>query len=122
MGKKGTPHRKFSKKDKLVIVKKHIEERMSVKEIEKVYGIGHSVVTRWIGEYVEGGETALEPKGHKGNPYAALHASKNLSELDRLRLTVAKQEIEIERLKKGYYVEGVGADKEFVTGRDRNTK
>jgi hypothetical protein len=29
---------------------------------------------------------------------------------------VAKQEIEIARLKKGYWVEGAGANKEYVTG------
>ena len=62
------------------------------------------------------------PKGHPGNHFAALHASKNLSELDRLRLMVAKLEIENERLKKGYWVEGVGASKVFVTGQDKNTK
>jgi hypothetical protein len=37
-------------------------------------------------------------------------------------LLVAKQEVEIARLKKGYYVEGVGANKVFVTGKDKNTK
>ena len=46
----------------------------------------------------------------------------SLSEVDRLRLIVAKQEIEIARLKKGYWVEGVGADKEYVTGSGENTK
>ena len=59
---------------------------------------------------------------HPGNPFAALHVSKNLSELERLRLMVAKLEIENERLKKGYWVEGVGANKAFVTGPDKSTK
>ena len=66
------------------------------------------------------GEEALEPRN--GNPYAALHRSKNLSEVERLRLLVAKQEVEIARLKKGYWVEGVGADREYVTGRGKTTK
>lgn len=46
----------------------------------------------------------------------------HFSELEQLRLLVIKQEIEIERLKKGYWVEGVGASKEYVTGCDKNTK
>ena len=50
------------------------------------------------------------------------HVSKNLSELERLRLMVAKLEIENERLKKGYWVEGVGANKVFVTGPGKSTK
>ena len=45
-----------------------------------------------------------------------------MSETDRLRLLVAKYEVEIARLKKGYYVEGVGANKAFVTGKDSNMK
>ena len=71
-----------------------------------------------LGEAVS--EDALEPKN--GNPYAALHTSKTLSEVDRLRLIIAKQEVEIARLKKGYWVEGVGAKKEYVTGSGKNTK
>jgi hypothetical protein len=35
---------------------------------------------------------------------------------------VAKLEVENARLKKGYWVEGVGANKEYVTGNDRITK
>ena len=35
MGKKGTPHRKWSKEEKMVIVKKHLDEHISIKEIEK---------------------------------------------------------------------------------------
>ena len=72
-----------------------------------------------VGEF-EDGEEALEPKN--GNPYAALHTSKSLSEVDRLRLIIAKQEVEIARLKKGYWVEGVGANKEYVTGKGKTTK
>ena len=33
-----------------------------------------------------------------------------------------KQEVEIARLKKGYWVEGVGADREYVTGSGKTTK
>ena len=65
---------------------------------------------------------AFNPKGHPGNPFAALHTSKTLTETQRLRLQLAKLEIENERLKKGYRVKGVGANKEFVILRDVNTK
>ena len=76
----------------------------------------------WTKEYLAGGEAAFEPKARPGNKFAALHRSKNLSELERLRLLVAKPEIEIARLKKGYWVEGVGANRAYVTGQDVNTK
>ena len=120
MGKKGTPHRKFSKEEKMKYVRLHLEDQLSVRQIEKEYGISNSLVARWVKRYLQDGENALEPRN--GNPYAALHRSKNLSEVERLRLLVAKQEVEIARLKKGYWVEGVGADREYVTGSGKTTK
>ena len=120
MGKKGTPHRKFSKEEKMKYVRLHLEDHLSVRQIEKEYGIRNSLVSSWVKRYLEDGEDALEPCN--GNPYAALHRSKNLSEVERLRLLVAKQEVEIARLKKGYWVEGVGVNKEYVTGSEKNTK
>ena len=99
MGKKGTPHRKYSKEKKMRYVRLHLEDHISVRQIERDYGIGNALVSSWVKRYLQDGEDALEP--HNGNPYAALHRSKSLSEVERLRLLVAKQEVEIARLKKG---------------------
>ena len=120
MGKKGIPHRKWSKEEKLKIIHLHLDEHMSLLKIEKEYGIRKGLVCTWVKKYLEEGEDALEP--HNGNPYAALHTSKSLSEIERLRLMVAKLEVENARLKKGYWVEGVGANKEYVTGKGKTTK
>lgn len=120
MGKKGTPHRRYSKDEKMKYVRLHLDEQMSLTQIEKEYGIRNSLVGAWVKKYLEDGEEALEP--HNGNPYAALHKSKSLTEVERLRLLVAKQEVEIARLKKGYWVEGAGANREYVTGSGRTTK
>ena len=118
--KKGIPHRKWSKEEKLEIVQIHLEKHIPIREIEQRYGVSNSLVSTWVKKYLEEGEKALEP--HKGNPYAALHRSKSLSEIERLRLIVAKQEVEIARLKKGYYVEGVGVNKVYVTGSEKTMK
>ena len=118
--KKGVPHRKWSKEDKLRIVKLHLEGHQSLNQIEKEQGVDHSLVSAWVKKYLEEGEEALAP--HKGNPYAALHTSKSLSEVERLRLMVAKLEVENARLKKDYWVEGAGANKENVTGSGTTTK
>lgn len=118
--KKGRTHRKWSKEEKLRFVKLHLEEHISVREIERQYGVENSLVSTWVKKYLEEGEEALE--AHRGNPYAALTTSKSLSEVERLRLIVAKQEVEIARLKKGYWVEGVGASREYVTGSGKTTK
>ena len=119
MSKKGIPHRKFSKEEKMKYVRLHLEDHIPVRQIEKDYGVGASLISSWVKRYLQDGEEALEP--HNGNPYAALHRSKNLSEIERLRLLVAKQEVEIARLKKGYWVEGVGVNKEYVTGSGKTT-
>ena len=120
MGKKGTPHRKFSKEEKMKYVRLHLDEHVALMQIEREYGIRNTLVSEWVRRYLQDGEDALEPRN--GNPYAALHRSKNLTEVERLRLLVAKQEVEIARLKKGYWVEGVGVNKEYVTGSGKTTK
>ena len=118
--KKGVPHRKWTKEEKIYFVKLHLEEHIAIREIERKHKVNHSLVSKWVSQYLQDGEDALEPR--KGNPYAALHTSKSLSEVERLRLIVAKQEVEIARLKKGYWVEGVGANKEYVAGNGKTTK
>ena len=118
--KKGIKPRKWSKEEKLRIVRLHLKENKSLMEIEREHSVSNGLVSAWVKKYLEEGEEALE--SHKGNPYAALHTSKSLSEVERLRLIVAKQEVEIARLKKGYWVEGVGANREYVTGSGKNTK
>ena len=117
---KGVPHRKWTKEEKLRIVKMHLEDHIPIRKIENKEHINHALVGVWCKRYAEEGETALE--SHKGNKFAALHTSKSLSEIERLRLTILKQELELARLKKGYFVRGVGANKEFVIGKGQILK
>ena len=121
MSKKGVPHRKWSPEEKLRIVKRHLEEHVSLRQLEREEGVGNGLISTWAKRYREEGEEGLiRSKG--GNLYAALHTSKSLSEVERLRLTVLKQELEIARLKKGYWVEGSGANKVYVTGSGATIK
>ncbi len=121
--KKGQKKRIWTKEQKLEIIGKHLKEHISVRTLEKEYNADRSMLCHWIRDYGKYGEAAFDSKSHrKGNPYAALHKSKSLTETERLRLQLAKLEIENERLKKGYQVKGVGASKEFVTLKGVNTK
>lgn len=120
--KKGQKRRIWTPEEKAEIVNKHLVEHISVRTLEKEYHADRSMICRWVKKYVAEGESSFVHKGHPGNPFAALHTSKKLSEVERLRLMVAKLEIENERLKKGYWVEGVGASKEYVTGSEKSTK
>ncbi len=53
MGKKGTPHRKWSKEEKLHYIRLHLDEHISIMEIERKYGVRNSLVVR-LGEAVSG--------------------------------------------------------------------
>ena len=116
-GKKGMGHRNWTKDEKLSYVLKHLDEHVSIKEIARESDIAASRVAAWVKKYLEEGENGLS--GKSGNKFAALTTSKNLTEVERLRLLVAKQEIEIARLKKGYFVKGGVA---YVADSDKNMK
>ena len=120
MGKKGTPHRKWSKEEKLRIIDRHLKDHISLQTLGKEEGVDRGLISAWVKRFQECGEDGLVARN--GNPYSALHTSKSLSEVERLRLIVAKQEVEIERLKKGYWVEGDGVNKVYVTGNGATTK
>ena len=120
--KKVQTKRVWTPEQKAEIVHKHLNNHVSVRTLEKEYHADRSMICKWVKRYIAEGESSFVHKGHPGNHFAALHVSKNLSEVERLRLMVAKLEIENERLKKGYLVKGVGAAKEFVTGKGKNLK
>ena len=117
---KGGKNRKWTAEEKLRIVNRHLKDHISINQVAREENISNGMLSSWISKYLDGGEAALA--GKSGNPYAALHTRKSLTEEERLRLIIAKQEVEIARLKKGYFVKGVGAKKEYVTGKERITK
>lgn len=120
---KGGKNRKWTNEERLKYVLMCEEEHIPVRTIVREEGISRGTLREWIRRYRSGGEEALNPeKLHPGNHFSALHTSKSLSKNERLILLVEKLQIENERLKKGYTVKGVGADKEFVTTKDLNSK
>lgn len=120
---KGGKNRKWTNEERLKYVLMCEEEHIPVRTIVREEGISRGTLREWIRRYRSGGEEALNPeKLHPGNHFSALHTSKSLSKNERLILLVEKLQIENERLKKGYTVKGVGADKEFVTLKDLNSR
>ena len=120
--RKGQKKRVWTPEQKLEIIQKHLEEHISLRTLEKEYNAERSMISHWVKAYIAEGEVGIQPKIRPGNKFAALHVSKNLSEIERLRLMVAKLKIENERLKKGYWVEGVGANKVFITESGKSMK
>lgn len=119
---KGGKNNKYTVEDKLVIVNMYLQECKSARQIHKETGIAHSRIRVWVNQYLDNGLDGLENKKKTGNTFAALHTSKSLSNEERLELENMKLKIENERLKKGYLVKGVGADKEYVTFLRKNMK
>jgi transposase-like protein len=120
---KGGKNRSWTKEERLKYVLMCEEDHIPVCTLARETGIPRGTLKTWISRYRNGGEEALNPeKLHPGNRFSALHSSKSLSEEEKLKLLVEKLEIENERLKKGYTVKGVGANKEFVTTKDLNSR
>ena len=84
---------------------------LSAKEASEKYHLSIHTVYLYVSMYKrEAGLNNQNPAKYK-----------DLKE-DELRRELMRKDIEIERLKKGYAVKGVGANKEFVTIKDVNTK
>ena len=122
---KGTKNNMRSLSEKEQVVLRCINENIPFRKIGRELGIADTIIGKWVRAYEKDGVDGLKPKTGKcgsGNPYAALHTNKNLTEVERLRLELAKKEVECERLKKGYSVKGVGRRKEYVTINKKNSK
>ena len=117
---KGVKNKEYSYEFKSEAMKDYFENHLSKTETLKKYEIGSGTFDVWKRNYMNG---CLETgRKRTGNPFSALHTSKSLSKEERLELENLKLRIENEQLKKGYLVKGGGADKEYVSILDANTR
>lgn len=122
---KGGKNRKFTSEQKRDFVLECIKENSPIDTFARNNSLSKTMLRSWIAKYEKNGLDGLRSRQGKcgsGNPYAALHTKKNLTEVERLRLELAKKEVECERLKKGYSVKGVGQRKEYVIINKKNSK
>ena len=107
--------------EKEKIVLEILSGKLGMRPAEKTYDVNHKTIYDWIKKYQESGinglksQTGKKSGSNKGRP-------KKGDEIEELKRELAKKDIIIERLKKGYAVKGVGVKKEFVTISDVNTK
>ena len=109
---------------KMEAINRYYNGETAVK-LEKEYGLSPNYLYRWIRKYEKEGFEGLTSKSGKArysNLNAGLYLRKPKNKIEKLELELMKKEIEIARLKKGYMVKGVGAEKEFITTFDKNTK
>lgn len=117
---KGGKSRTFTPEYKLYVLKRHIENHESYRDIANDENLSDGMIANWCRSYRENGIDGLRPK-KRGNPFNILH-SKSLTSEERLEIENLKLRIENERLKKGYLVKGGGANKEYVSILDVNMK
>ena len=109
--------------EKEMWVIKYLNGEIGVKPGARKIGIQECVFRRWIKKYKENGFDGLKSKtGKCSKKGIAGRPKKAVTREEELERENAKLKIEIERLKKGYYVKGVGQRKEYVSINNRSTK
>lgn len=115
---KGGKNNLRSAEEKENILKEHLENHESLIKVGHKYNIDISTLKKWRKKYLEIGIKGLERQDFNHSEAAI----KPKTEEERLRRIVMSQEIEIARLKRGYQVNGSGAQKGYATMFDENTK
>ena len=113
-----------SAEEKIEILNRYFNGETAVK-LQKEYGLSDNYLYRWINKYKTEGVEGLKSntgKSNKKHKNMGLYLRKPKSREEELELEIMKKDIEIARLKKGYIVKGVGAEKEFVTTFKKNIK
>ena len=115
--------RKIIRSDELKenIVKRYLKGE-SAGKLAKEFNTTDVVIRRWAHKYEDNGLSGLKSETGKKIGYRKGRPKNITTEEERLKREVAKLEIEIARLKKGYLVKGVGAKKEYVTTFEENMK
>jgi transposase-like protein len=108
--------------EKEKIVNEYLNGKVGLRFVCTSYEISYSTLIKWVNAYRERGidglksNTGRKTGGNKGQ------GKKKLTSEEELKRTILRQQIEIERLKKGYYVKGVGLRKEYISTYKKNMK
>ncbi len=109
-------------KEKKEIVKRYLNGEAAIKLASEI-NTTDKMIREWTRKYEEKGIDGLKSKtGKTKSGNKGLGKKKPNNRIEELELELLKKDIEIARLKKGYIVKGVGAEKEFVTTFDKNIK
>ena len=118
----GTNNIMRTPEEKEKIVKEYLSGESATK-LTKKYNLSNKIIYRWLYKYNQFGIEGLKSNtGKHKNLNTGLHLRKPKNKIEQLELEILKKDIEIARLKKGYMVKGVGAEKEYVTTFEKNIK
>lgn len=109
--------------EKEKIVLEYLNGKVGYRMIARSHEVNSKVLFRWTKKYQENGIDGLKSQTGKASKKGRVGRQKKAqSREEQLERENAKLKIEIERLKKGYYVKGVGRRKEYVSINNRNIK
>lgn len=120
----GTKNTMKTTEEKELIVRRYLNGESAIK-IARENDIDRKRIHIWVKKYEKDGFEGLKSntgKTSKSHKNMGIHLRKPKNKIEELELEIMKKDIEIARLKKGYMVKGVGAEKEFVTTFDKNIK
>ena len=119
----GTKNNMRTPEEKEKIIDDYFNSGKGACEYERMTGISRRLILQWIKKYSKNGIDGLKSKtgkcATKGNIGRPKKVYNREEELEREN---AKLKIEIARLKKGYYVKGVGPRKEYISINNRNSE
>ena len=109
--------------EKEIWVLKYLNGEIGFRSGARTIGVGLEVFRTWIRKYKENGiEGLISKTGTKRGGNKGQGNKKCKTREEELERENTKLKIEIERLKKGYYVKGVGQRKEYVSINNKNIK
>ena len=116
---KGTKNIMRTPEEKEKLVLEYLKLGIGYRPFAEQHGIAREPFRSWIKKYSQFGIEGLKSntgKNSTGRPKA------KLNQIEQLQKEILELRIENERLKKGYFVKGDGARKEYVTSLEKNTK
>ena len=116
---KGTNNIMRTPEEKEKLVLEYLKSGIGYRVFANQHGIAHEPFRLWIKRYAEYGIEGLKNNTGKGSTGCPKKSKTRIEQLEQENLRL---KIEVERLKKGYYVKGDGARKEYVTSLEKNTK
>ena len=119
----GTKNIMRKPEEKEMWVLKYFNGEIGFRSGARKIGVNMSVFRDWINKYKNEGIDGLKSKTGKCAKKGIIgRPKKAVTREEELERENTKLKIEIERLKKGYYVKGVGQRKEYVSINNRSIK
>lgn len=119
----GTNNVMRTPEEKEQIVLEYLNGNIGYRMVARSYNINFRLLRRWVDKYRKNGIDGLKSRTGKTSKKGRVgRQNKSQSREEQLERENVKLKIEIERLKKGYYVKGVGQGKEYVSINNRSIK